>query len=42
VFLENAVRSLRELEKLKNEMEDYKNGKIHITATVLGRGNPFD
>ena len=41
VFLENVTRSLREMEELKKEMEDSKNGKVTITVTQLGFGNRY-
>lgn len=41
IFLENVVRSLKELDSLQNEREDFKNGKIRITANVVGFGSTF-
>lgn len=36
VFLENAVRSLKEMEKLQKQKQDLENGKITITVQQLG------
>lgn len=41
IFLENVTRSLRELDKLQKQREDLKNGKIRITASVVGFGRTF-
>lgn len=43
VFYENVARSLFEMSKIKQEMEDLQNGKVTITATILhGRNRYFD
>ena len=39
VFMENAARSLKEMENIKAEMDDLKNGKVKITTHILGWGN---
>lgn len=39
VFYENVSRSLKEMAKIKQEMEDLRNGKVTITASVLRRRN---
>lgn len=36
--LENAARSLKEIEQLKEEQAD---GKVFLIGNVLGRRNPF-
>ncbi len=39
VFMENAARSLKEMEKIKVEMEDLKNGKVMMPTYIYGWEN---
>lgn len=36
VFLENAVRSLKEMDKLSRQKQNLDNGKVTITVQQLG------
>ncbi len=39
VFMENAARSLKEMEKIKVEMEDLRNGKVMMPTYIYGWEN---